>query len=99
MKIFVLLVAVVVCVQGQDLGTFFDILGDDPERWAAAERCMEELAGSFSDPPKNTERCKAVKHILECACDVLPKPINIGLRKYGRKEWGCNIPLRPPRNC
>ena len=89
MKIFVLLVVVVVCVQGQDLGTFFDILGDDPERWAAAERCMEELAGSFSDPPTNPERCHAVKHILKCAGKVIPPPIRIGLRRYARNEWGC----------
>ena len=96
MKIFVLLVVVVACVHGNGLGeTFFDILGDDPKRWAAAEFCMEELAGSFSDPPTNPERCHAVIEILECAGDVIPPPINIGLRRYARKEWGCNIRLRP----
>ena len=89
MKIFVLLVVVVACVQGQDLGTFFDILKKDPARWEAAERCMGELEGSFSDPPTNPERCHAVKYILKCAGRVIPPAIRIGLRTYARNEWGC----------
>ena len=92
MKIFVLLVVVVACVQGSGAGlgqTFYDILGNNPEQWRVAEFCMEELAGTFSDPPTNPEKCQAVKHILECAGHAFPHPIRVGLRRYGRKEWGC----------
>ena len=92
MKIFVLLVAVVACVEGAGFGRFLEILGDEPERWEVAERCIGELEGRFSDPPTNPERCNAVKHVLKCDKEeIIPYGIRLGLRSYARREWGCRI--------